>query len=158
MDLDSEHKTSNLCEISNYVTVRLLFCLGPTKCKLSRKNEPSPSPLFSVLNCLQCSQREWWIGAPPPLDVFTQVLHKEATFNATAYTLQLFWMVGLACAHYGFSLSVFSQQSTGIVTLTSMTTSSTDLFCIDKTDGIHRDTVKYILIWTRELNRDFNQI
>jgi len=47
-------------------------------------------------------------------------------------------MAGLACTHYRFSLSVFSQQSAGIAALTSMTTSSTDR--IDKTDGAHQDS------------------
>lgn len=139
-----------------------MFLFGTTKMwtlgkKINKMNPPF-QPFSVFLNCRQCSQREWWIGAPPPLDVFTQVLHQEATFNATAYTLQLFWMAGLACTHYGFSLSVFSQQSAGIAALTSMTTSSTDLFCIDKTDGTHQNIVKAILIRTRKPNSDFNKI
>lgn len=65
-------------------------------------------------------------------------------------------MAGLACTHYGFNVSVFSQQSAGIVALTSMTTSFTGLFCIDKADGTHRDAVKTILIRIRKSNYDFN--
>lgn len=59
-------KVSILSTKSNYIIVRLCFCLGPTKCELwNKKNEPSLSTLFCVfeLSAVQLEKMMNWCSA-----------------------------------------------------------------------------------------------